>query len=116
MTGPVFCPYAGGIRLRRFWREGQSKYRDTPPSGDVQPAWILRIRQVKRLAMFAAIDFGVAPPSLFDITTLPLQHIGQVKPPFQMPATRLAFFVFLVAGALPRRFNFYFVMRELLGC
>ena len=63
--------------------------------------------------MFAAIYLGIAPPSLLDIATGLFQHVGRVKPAFEMPAAELAFLVLFVASSLSRFFDFDFVVREL---
>jgi len=65
--------------------------------------------------MFAAIDFGIASPSLLHITASLLQHIGGIEPALEMPATELAFLVLLVAGPLSRLLDFDLVVGELRG-
>ncbi len=63
--------------------------------------------------MFAAIDFGIASPSLLHIPASLLEHIGCVEPAFEMPAAELAFLILFVASPLPRLLDFDLVPGEL---
>src|SRR5580658_420262 len=63
--------------------------------------------------MFAAVDLGVRSPGFFGVAAGLLDDVGRVEPAFQMAAAELAFFVFLVTGALPGLFDFDFMMRKL---
>jgi hypothetical protein len=65
--------------------------------------------------MLAAIHFSIRSPSLLRIATSLLNHIGGVKPAFQVPAAELAFGVLIVAGTLSQLFDFHFVMGKLGG-
>jgi len=97
-------------------RQRQPEHRNLSLSGDVHHCFG-GIRQIERLAVLAAIDFGIAAPGFFRVAAGLFQHIGGVEPALQMAAARFAFFVFFVAGALPRLLDFDFMMRELRhGC
>jgi len=63
--------------------------------------------------MFAAINFGIASPSLLHIPASLLEHIGCVEPAFEMPAAKLAFLILLVASPLSRLLDFDLVPGEL---
>src|ERR1039457_3354186 len=94
-------------------RNRQPKNRKLALSRYVHPTRIFGTRQVERLAKFAAIHFGVRSPRFLHAAALLLKHIGGVEPAFQMSAAELAFFVFLVAGALARFLDLDFVIRKL---
>jgi len=51
--------------------------------------------------VLAAVNLGIRSPGLFRVAASLLNHVLGVKPALQMAATEFAFFVFLVAGALP---------------
>ncbi len=78
----------------------------------IQPAHTVRIGQIKRFAVFAAIDFGVSSPGFFCVAASLFDHVGGVEPALQVSTAEFAFGVFLVAGALSRLLEFDFVMRE----
>ena len=63
--------------------------------------------------MFAAIDFGIASPSLLHIPASLIEHIGRVEPAFEMSAAELAFLVLLVASPLSRLLDFDLMLGEL---
>ena len=94
-------------------RHRQPENRNLPRPRDIQPSRLFRIRQIKCLAMFAAIDFGIASPSLLHIPASLLEHIGCVEPAFEMPAAELAFLILFVASPLPRLLDFDLVPGEL---
>jgi hypothetical protein len=71
------------------------------------------IGQVQGLTMLAAINFGVRPPGFFHVTTGLFEHVDPVRPALQMAAAEFAFFILLVAGALPGLLDLYFVTRKL---
>jgi len=96
-----------------FRRHRQPKNRNLPRPRHIQSTRLFRIRQIKCLAMFAAIDFGIASPSLLHIPASLLEHIGCVEPAFEMPAAELAFLILLVASPLPRLLDFDLVLGEL---
>src|SRR5579863_9920285 len=94
-------------------RNCQPKNRNLPRPRHIQTTRLFRIRQIKCLAMFAAIDFGIASPSLLHISASLLEHIGCVKPAFEMPTAKLAFLILLVASPLSRLLDFDLVLGEL---
>jgi hypothetical protein len=94
-------------------RHCQPENRNLSRPRHIQTTRLLRIRQIKRLAMFAAIDFGIAPPRLLHIPARLLEHIGCVEPAFEMPTTELAFLILLIAGPLSRLLDFDLVLGEL---
>jgi hypothetical protein len=96
-----------------FRRNCQPKNRNLPRPRHIQTTRFFRIRQIKCLAMFAAIDFGIASPSLLHIPASLLQHIGRIEPAFEMPAAELAFLILLVASPLSRLLDFDLVLGEL---
>ena len=96
-----------------LWRHRQPENRNLARSSNIKTTRLLGIRQIKCLAMFATIDFGIAAPSFFDIPAGLLQDIGSVEPAFEMTAAKLAFFVLLVASPLSRFLNFDFVLGKL---
>jgi hypothetical protein len=99
-------------------RDCQAEYRGLSLASHIQPANSVRVGQVERLAVLAAIDFRIRSPGLFGITASLLEHIRGVEPALQMSAAELALGVSLVTGALPWLLDFYFVMWELRwsGC
>src|SRR5208337_109000 len=88
-------------RLALLRRQRQAKHRNLP-----LPSYIHHrfpgVRQVQSLAMLAAVDLSIQSPGLFHIPAILLDQIHAIKPALQMAAAKLAFLVFLVAGALPR--------------
>src|ERR1700752_1035300 len=58
-------------------RQRQSEYRDHSRARDVDLA-LPRSGQVQRLAVFAAIHFGIRAPSLLNVTTFAFHHVGLV--------------------------------------
>src|SRR5579862_4707431 len=99
--------------LSFFPRYRQPEHRGLSGSGNIQSAGRLRIGQVQRLTMLAAINLGIGAPVFFYITARLLNNVCGVKPPFEMPAAELSFRVFLVAGALPRLLEFNLVIWKL---
>jgi hypothetical protein len=93
-------------------RQGQPENRNHSLAGDIHFRF-RRIRQIERLAMFAAINFGIRPPGLFGVAASLLDHIFRVEPALQMSAAEFSLFVLLVAGALPRLLNLDLVMGKL---
>src|SRR5581483_22042 len=83
-----------------FAGDGQAEHRYHPTPGDVQTARILRVGQVERPAVLAAVDFRVAPVGFFHVTALLFQHVGSVKPALQVSAAELSLGVLFVTGAL----------------
>src|SRR6202167_2948551 len=112
------------FRATRYWvlgtgyfffrRQSQPKHRNHSLPRHIHFRF-RRIRQIERLAMLAAVDLGVRPPRFFHVAASLLDHILGIEPALQVSAAELAFFVFLVAGALPGLLNFDFVMRKLCG-
>ena len=100
---------AGSLFLRRQ-RQPEDGNHSLP--GDIDFRFI-RIRQVERLTMLAAIHFGIRPPGFFCIAACLLDHVRGVEPALQVSTTELALFVFLVAGPLSNFFDLNFVMRKL---
>ena len=94
-------------------RNCQPKNRNLPRPRHIQTTRLFRIRQIKCLAMFAAIDFCIASPSLLHISASLLEHIGCVEPAFEMPTAKLAFLILLVASPLSRLLDFDLVLGEL---
>src|ERR1039458_3652212 len=93
-------------------RQRQSEHRNHPLPGDIHLG-LCGIRQVERLAMLAAVDLGIRSPGFFGVATGLLDHVGRVEPALQMTPAPLAFFVFLVAGALPGLLDLHLVMGKL---
>ena len=89
-----------------FGRHGQAEHRGLSLASHIQPASSVRIGQVERLAMLAAINFRIRPPGLFGIAASLLEHIRGVEPALQMSAAEFALGVFLVTGTLPRLLDF----------
>src|SRR5690349_23174474 len=116
----VFLSRMPGGTLARLLlgRDCQAEHRGLSLASHIQPANSVRVGQVERLAVFAAINLRIRPPGLFGVTAGLLEHIRGVEPALQMSAAELALGVFLVTGALPWLLDFYFVMRELRwsGC
>ncbi len=100
------------LRLLRLRRQRQPEHRNHPLPGDVHLGF-LGIRQIERLAMLAAVDFGIRSPGLFGIAARLLDYIFGVEPALQMPTAELAFLILLVAGALPSLFGLDRVMGKL---
>lgn len=63
--------------------------------------------------MLTAVHFGIRSPGFFGVTARLLDDIRAIEPAFQVSAARFAFFVFLVASALPCLLDLHFMMREL---
>src|SRR5450432_2477220 len=68
-----------------FRRQGQAEYRNLSLASNVDNSFV-RIRQIERLAVFAAIDLGVRSPGFVGIAAGLLDRIGGIKPALQMPA------------------------------
>src|SRR5215471_9857788 len=83
-----------------FRRHRQTKDRKLPDTTNVHATRFCRIRQVERLAEFAAIHFRVDSPCLLGTAAFLFEHVGGVIPALQVPATELSLFVFFVAGTL----------------
>src|ERR1700757_2572633 len=83
-----------------FRRQRQPEHRDHSLSGDIHFR-LRRIGQVKRLAVFAAVNFGAGSPRFFGIAARLLEDVRGIEPALQMAAAELSLFVLLVAGALP---------------
>ena len=96
-----------------LWRHRQPENRNLARSSNIKATRLLGIRQIERFTMFAAIDFGIAAPSLLHITAGLLQDIGSVEPVFEMTAAKLAFLVLLIASSLSRLLDFDFVLGKL---
>jgi hypothetical protein len=96
-----------------LWRHRQPENRNLARSSNIKTTGLVRIRQIERLTMFAAIDFRIAAPSLLHITANLLQGIGSVEPAFKVTAAKLAFLVLLVASPLSRLLKFDFVFGKL---
>ena len=99
--------------LLLFRRQRQSEHGNHSLAGNVDLGFV-GIGQVERLAIFAAIDFGVRSPSLLDVAALALNHVLRIEPAFQMAAAELALFVLFVAGTLSGLLDLHFVMGKLL--
>ena len=95
-----------------FRRQCQPEHRNHSLPGDIDFRF-LGIRQIKRLAVLAAVDFCVRSPGFFRVAAGLLDHVLRVKPALQMSATEFAFFVFLVTGALSRLLGLDLMMRKL---
>src|SRR6202046_3797327 len=95
-----------------FRRQGQPEHRNHSLAGDIDFRF-LGIRQVKRLAVLAAVDFSIRSPGFFGVAASLLDHVLRIKPALQMSPTKLAFFVFLVTGALSRLLGLDLMMRKL---
>ena len=100
------------LRLLRLRWQRQPEHRNHSLPGDVHLGF-LGIRQIERLAVFAAVDFGIRPPGFFSVAARLLDYIFGVEPAFQMTAAELAFLILLVAGALPRLFDLDLMMGKL---
>src|SRR5438034_2156873 len=115
---PSGCPsklcLGGGLNLFLLGRDRQPKHRELPFSGHVQSARRLRVREIQRLAMLAAVHFRILSPSLRHIAARLFDGVGHVIPAFEMSAAEFAFGIQLIAGALSRFLDFDFVMRKLL--
>jgi hypothetical protein len=74
------------------------------------------IRQIKRLAVFTTVDFGVWSPGFFGVPAGLLDYVFGIEPAFQMAAAELALLIFLVTGTLSRLLDFDLVMRKLGRC
>jgi hypothetical protein len=101
------------LPLLTLGRHRQPENRNLPRPRHIQTTRLLRIRQIKRLTMFAAIHFCIAPPGLLHIAASLLQRVGGVKPALEMPSAKLALLVLLVASPLSRLLHFDFVVRKL---
>jgi len=108
-----FVVDAFDLPLLSLRRHRQPENRNLPRPGHIQTTRLLRIWQIKRLAMLAAINFRIAPPSLLYIAASLLEHIGGIEPALEMPAAKLALLVLLVASPLSRLLDFDLVVREL---
>jgi len=99
-------------QLLLFRRQGQPEHRNHSLPGNIHLGfrWI---RQIKRLAVFAAVDFRIPSPGFFGVAAGLLDHVSPVGPALQMAAAELAFLVLLVAGALPVLFDLDLVMGKL---
>jgi hypothetical protein len=105
-------PLIAHCSLLLLWRQCQAEYRNHSFARDVHFA-LPGSRQVERLAVFAAIDFGLRSPGLLHISTIPLDRVGHVEPELQVAAAEFALGIFLVAGALPCFFDLHFVVGKL---
>src|SRR5450432_1388976 len=107
------CSLLTARTLLRLWRQRQSEHRNHSLPRHIH----LRFsgsRQIQRLAVFAAVDFGLRSPGFLHVAALALDGVGHVGPELQMAAAEFSLFVFLVAGALPGLLDLDLVVRELL--
>ena len=84
-----------------FFRwNGQTKHRELPYAADVHSTCVFRVRQIKRLAKFAAIDFRIGSPRFLHASALSLEHIGRIEPAFKWPPQNfpLSFFSLQARG------------------
>lgn len=109
---PVRPSKARRLLLSLRWHS-QPENRNLSRPSHIQPARVLGIRQIKCLAMFAAIDLSISSPSLLHVAASLFQHIGRIEPVLEMPAAELAFLVLLIASPLSRLLDFHLVVSEL---
>src|ERR1700678_1277605 len=108
------CPAAYRVTLRAslawcgllgtgyffFWRQRQPEHRNHSLPRNIHFGF-LGIREIERLAMFAAVALGIRSPGFLRVAASLLDDILRVEPAFQMSAAELALLIFLVAGTLP---------------
>src|SRR5216683_7269091 len=100
------------VALFFFRRQSQAEHGNPAFPGNIDFR-VFRTGQIQRLAMLAAVDFGILAPRFLSVATGLLDHIRSVEPALQMSAAELAFLVLLVAGTLSRLLNLDLVMRKL---
>src|SRR5260370_30053087 len=108
---PLGLPASGFLALFFFRRQSQTEHGNPAFPGNIDFR-VFRTGQIQRLAMFAAVDFGVPAPSFLGVATGPLTHIRSVEPALQMSAAELAFLVLLVAGTLSGLLNLHLTLRH----
>ena len=73
------------------------------------------MRQVKRLAMLAAIHFRTGSPGFLGVAAGLLYNVGGIKPALEMASAEFTLGILFVAGTLPGLLDFHLVMRKLGG-
>ena len=110
----VLCGFKLLVFVALFFlrRQGQTKHGNPAFPGNIDFC-VFRAGQIQRLAMLAAVDFGVLAPSFLGVTTGLFDYIRSVEPTLQMSAAELAFLVLLVAGTLSHFLNLDLVLWKL---
>ena len=91
----------------------QPEHRRLSLSRDVHPTHVFRVRQIKRLAMFTAINFSVRSPLSRHVSATLLYNIVHVVPAFQVAAAQFSLGILFVAGTLSLFFDLYLVIGKL---
>jgi len=96
-----------------FWTYRQTEHRRLSLPRHIQATHSVGIGQIKRLAVFATVDFSVRSPGPFCVATSLFHDVCAIEPALEVPTTEFPFGIFLIARALTWLLKFDLVMREL---